>query len=176
MVAAARQRGLPVAGVFNIDCPIDWHPHQGNKFRAGSVNLDSINPLSGGERRSSQMKTGKHLWRWHRSMVLRAQGQTQSEDHCTYRADSGHHSGVELFDDEFVEEGGVGLALADAHDLAYEERGYRALAAFELGYLRGVRGDDLVDHSLDGGGVGDLLRLVAVVDEGEVAALGEAGV
>src|ERR1700758_2834824 len=42
--------------------------------------------------------------------------------------------------------------------------------------LLGVGGDDFVDHLFDGGGVGDLLRLVALVDLGEVLAFGEGGV
>ena len=55
---------------------------------------------------------------------------------------------VELFDDEFVEEGGVGLTFAELHGMAYEEGADGAFAAFELGELGGVGGDDLVDHGL----------------------------
>ncbi len=84
--------------------------------------------------------------------------------------------GGELFEDEFVEEGGVGLAFAEAHDLADEEGGDGGFAGFELVELLGVGGDDFVDHGFEGAGVGDLFGLFAVVDGGEVFVGGEGGV
>ena len=59
--------------------------------------------------------------------------------------------------DELVEQRGIGLAFAEAHDLAYEEGGHGFFASTILFELLWVGGDDLVDHGFDGGGVGDLL-------------------
>uniref|UniRef100_E6PYF8 NAD-specific glutamate dehydrogenase n=1 Tax=mine drainage metagenome TaxID=410659 RepID=E6PYF8_9ZZZZ len=85
-------------------------------------------------------------------------------------------SAVEFFGDQLVEERGVGLAFGGAHHLADKKSGDGFFACAVLGDLGGISGDDLVDKGFDGVGVGDLLRLFALVNRGEVLALVEADV
>ena len=71
---------------------------------------------------------------------------------------------------------GFAWPFGEPHHLADEERRDRLLAGDILRDLLRIRRDDFIDHRLDRAGVGDLLRLVALVDLGEVLAFGEARV
>src|SRR2546421_598302 len=61
----------------------------------------------------------------------------------------------ELFAQQLVQLRRVGLAGGRFHDLAHEKSEQLVLARAVLGELRGIAGHHLIDHALDGGGIGD---------------------
>src|SRR5437762_12643185 len=62
----------------------------------------------------------------------------------------------ELCAQQLVQLRRVGLAGGRLHDLTYEESEQLVLARAVLGELSGIAGHHLIDHALDGGGIGDL--------------------
>src|SRR5579863_2451082 len=66
----------------------------------------------------------------------------------------------ELSGHQLVEQCRVGLPLRRLHNLPHKKSRHRLLAGAILLNLPGICSDDLVDHGLDGGGIGELLWLL----------------
>src|SRR6185312_3919949 len=85
-------------------------------------------------------------------------------------------SSLQLFRDKFVEQRGIRLAFGSAHHLSDEKPRERLFAGAVLLHLFGVGRDSFVNQHFNRRGVGNLLRLFALVDGLKVLAFLEAGV
>src|ERR1700680_2762148 len=82
---------------------------------------------------------------------------------------------TQLGPEQVVELRRIRLALGGLHDLADEETEKLVLAGPIVGELFWIGGDDGVDHSLDGAGVGDLLQAPFLDDVVRALAFGPHG-
>src|ERR1022692_1470910 len=81
---------------------------------------------------------------------------------------------LQLFHHQFIQQDRVGVAFRRLHHLAHEESSHCLLAGKILLHLFRVGCEHLVDHCFNCRRVRNLLRLLAVVDDGEVFTLLEA--